>query len=211
MNIFRLHSYPEIAAQMHCDKHVVKMILETAQMLSTAHRVLGSEKLADDTGMYRTAHKNHPSCVWVRNDVWNYYWTVSLFAALCEEYTYRYGKYHVSERLLPDFQRHVPHGIEMKAQNMPFPQCMPDEYKVDGDPVAAYRKYYKGEKAYFAKWNKGREAPAWWDDGMKEFKEHFTTTEELLKRAFTNDRRTVHEGIRDDNKENNQQESLCQN
>ena len=130
MNIFKLSDDPYECAEMHCDKHVVKMILETAQMLSTAYRVLGSEKLADDEGLYKIAHKNHPSCVWVRNDVWNYYWTVSLLAALCAEYTHRYGKHHVSERLLHYFQKHVPHGIEMKAQNMPFPQCMPDEYKV---------------------------------------------------------------------------------
>ena len=127
MNIFRLHDDPYIAAQMHCDKHVVKMILETAQMLSTAYRVLSSEKLADDVGMYKMAHKNHPSCVWIRNDVWNYYWAVSLLSALCEEYTYRYDKHHASERLLHYFQKHVPYGIEMKAQDMTFPQCMPDE------------------------------------------------------------------------------------
>tara|TARA_R110000751_G_scaffold197030_1_gene302200 strand:+ start:1469 stop:2104 length:636 start_codon:yes stop_codon:yes gene_type:complete len=211
MNIFRLHDDPYIAAQMHCDKHVVKMILETAQMLSTAYRVLGSEKLADEEGLYKIAHKNHPSCVWIRNDVWNYYWSVSLLSALCAEYTYRYGKHHVSERLLHYFQKHVPNGIEMKAQNMPFPQCMPDEYKVEGDPVSAYRKYYKGEKAYFAKWNRGREAPEWWKNGMQEFVEHFATTEELLERAFSNDRHTIHESIRDDNKETNQQESICQN
>jgi len=211
MNIFRLHDDPYIAAQMHCDKHVVKMILETAQMLSTAYRVLSSEKLADDVGMYKMAHKSHPSCVWIRNDVWNYYWAVSLLSALCEEYTYRYDKHHASERLLHYFQKHVPYGIEMKAQDMTFPQCMPDEYKVEGDPVSAYRKYYKGEKAYFAKWNRGREAPAWWDDGMQEFKEHFATTEQLLKKVISNDRLALHEGIRDDNKETNQQESICQN
>jgi hypothetical protein len=211
MNIFRLHDDPEIAAQMHCDKHVVKMILETAQMLSTAYRVLSSEKLADDVGMYKTAHKNHPSCIWIRNDVWNYYWAVSLLSALCEEYTYRYDKHHASERLLHYFQKHVPYGIEMKAQDMTFPQCMPDKYKIEGDPVSAYRKYYKGEKAYFARWNRGREAPAWWDDGMQEFKEHFATTEELLKKVISNDRLALHEGVRDDNKETNQQESICQN
>ena len=88
---------------------------------------------------------------------------------------------------------------------------MPDEYKVEGDPVSAYRKYYKGEKAYFAKWNRGREAPEWWNNGMQEFVEHFATTEELLERAFSNDRHTIHESIRDDNKETNQQESICQN
>ena len=79
MNIFRLHDDPKIAAQMHCDKHVVKMILETAQMLSTAYRVLSSEKLADDVGMYKMAHKNHPSTIWTRPSTENYMWLNRLF------------------------------------------------------------------------------------------------------------------------------------
>ncbi len=166
MNIFRLHDDPEIAAAMHCDKHVVKMILETAQMLSTAWRMTDSDsKYANEHGMYKSAHKNHPSTVWVRHGALNYFWTKRLFENLCKEYTYRYGKHHASERLLDAFSDGVP-SYSLKlcviGTPIPFPQCMPDQYKVDGDAVTAYRNYYKGEKAYFAKWNKGRDIPEWW-------------------------------------------------
>jgi hypothetical protein len=107
MNIFVLDSSPEKAAEYHCDKHVVKMILETCQLLSTAHRVLdgevgvsnngGSLKLADadmDTTLLRSTHTNHPCAVWVRESEANYRWTWRLLCALCDEYTARYGKRH---------------------------------------------------------------------------------------------------------------------
>tara|TARA_R110002012_G_scaffold319224_1_gene539113 strand:- start:580 stop:1140 length:561 start_codon:yes stop_codon:yes gene_type:complete len=181
MNIFRLHDDPEIAAQMHCDKHVVKMILETAQMLSTAWRMTENDsKYANEHGMYKSAHKNHPSTVWVRHGILNYVWTNRLFEHLCKEYTHRYGKHHASERLLQAFANDVPYETTIVKSPLPFPQCMPDQYKVEGDPVAAYRNYYKGEKAYFAKWDKGRASPEWWDDDMQDFVKHFATTEELL-------------------------------
>ena len=66
MNIFYLDRNPVVAAQMMCDKHVVKMILESAQILSTAHRVLDGDEHADNVGMYKMTHKNHPSTIWVR-------------------------------------------------------------------------------------------------------------------------------------------------
>ena len=72
MNIFYLDSDPYVAAKMHCDKHVVKMILESAQMLSTAHRVLDGDEYADERGLYKMAHKNHPSTIWVRTSTDNY-------------------------------------------------------------------------------------------------------------------------------------------
>jgi len=163
MNLFRLHNDPRLAAQMHCDKHVVKMILETAQMLSTAWRITESDsEYADEHGMYKLAHKNHPSTVWVRHTVSNYYWTINLFENLCQEYTHRYKKKHASERLLDAFKETSPTESWIIKDSMDFPQCMPDEYKVEDDPVQAYRKYYKAEKAYFAKWDRGRAAPEWW-------------------------------------------------
>ena len=165
MNIFRLHDDPEIAAAMHCDKHVVKMILETAQMLSTAWRMTDSDsEYADEHGMYKLAHKNHPSTVWVRHGILNYIWTRRLFGHLCQEYTHRYGKHHASERLHKAFVDDVPYQTSIVKLPMPFPQCMPDEYKIEGNPVQAYRNYYKGEKAYFAKWDKGRPTPEWWQN-----------------------------------------------
>jgi len=78
------------------------------------------------------------------------------------------------------FAYDVPDETSIVKPPIPFPQCMPDQYKVEGDPVAAYRNYYKGEKAYFARWNKGRASPEWWDDDMQNFVKHFVTTEELL-------------------------------
>ena len=162
MNIFRLHDDPEIAAHMHCDKHVVKMILETAQMLSTAWRMTENDsKYANEHGMYKSAHKNHPSTVWVRHGILNYVWTNRLFEHLCKEYTHRYGKHHASERLLQAFTNDVPYETTIVKSPLPFPQCMPDQYKVEGDAVTAYRNYYQGEKAYFAQWNKGRDIPEW--------------------------------------------------
>ena len=100
MNIFYLDRDPVIAAQMMCDKHVVKMILESAQMLSTAHRVLDGDEYADRKGLYKLAHKNHPSTIWVRSSLENYTWLYDHMVALMAEYTYRYGKHHATERLL---------------------------------------------------------------------------------------------------------------
>ena len=89
MNIFYLARDPEIAAQMMCDKHVVKMILESAQMLSTAHRVLDGDEYANSHGLYKMAHKNHPSTIWVRSSVKNYMWLYDHMIALMNEYTHR--------------------------------------------------------------------------------------------------------------------------
>ena len=100
MNIFYLDRHPIKAAQMMCDKHVVKMILESAQMLSTAHRVLDGDEYADEVGLYKMAHKNHPSTIWVRSSLENYTWLYDHMVALMVEYTYRYGKHHATERLL---------------------------------------------------------------------------------------------------------------
>lgn len=91
MNIFYLHSDAKECAVMHCDKHVVKMILETAQLLSTAHRLLDGN---DDPILYKATHKNHPSAIWTRKSQKNYLWLTSLLQNLCQEYTYRYGKIH---------------------------------------------------------------------------------------------------------------------
>ena len=79
MNIFYLDHDPRIAAKYHCDKHVVKMILESAQMLATAHRVVDKN---DDDILYREAYKNHPSTKWVRSNLYHYTWLWSLFNSL---------------------------------------------------------------------------------------------------------------------------------
>ena len=160
MNIFYLDRDPEIAAQMHCDKHVVKMILESAQMLSTAHRVLDGDEIADSKGLYKMAHKNHPCTIWARTNSENYEWLWNLYDNLMKEYTYRYGKHHASERLthaLWEFPRNISHGDFTDP-----PQCMPDYCKSD-NTVAAYQTYYIIEKSDFAKWPDERR-PEWFNE-----------------------------------------------
>ena len=179
MNIFYLDANPEWAASMHCDKHVVKMILESAQLLSTAHRLLDgvmsvelSEKgrkrkvwtLSDrrEPILYKASHINHPSAKWVRESNFNYVWLYRLLDNLCTQYTSRYYKLHKVERdgLLLHLYR-LPRNIPI-THATPIPQCMPDEFKVDGDPVKAYRNYYCGHKTDMKKWAYSQ-TPAWYN------------------------------------------------
>ena len=153
MNIFYLDKSFTKSAEYHCDKHVVKMILETAQLLSTAHRVLDGDEYADSVALYKSTHKNHPSAVWVRSNQKAYEWTFMLLYKLCEEYTKRYNKKHKTSRLLNSLVN-KPKNIEQSqwdTELTPPPQCMPDEYK-HKDTVTAYRNYYKCAKKSFAKW-----------------------------------------------------------
>ena len=155
-----------VAAEMHCNKHVVKMILETAQMLSTAHRVIDGDEYADRVGLYKMAHKNHPSTIWTRTSTENYMWLNRLFGALCREYTYRYEKHHASERLLGPLAL-VPNGMTYSGFTDP-PQCMPDYCKGE-DTVLAYQNYYILEKSRFAKWKK-RPTPECFNGGIPDGK-----------------------------------------
>ena len=164
MNIFYLDKNPRDAAQMMCDKHVVKMILESAQMLSTAHRVLDGDEYANNYGLYKMAHKNHPSTIWVRTCDENYEWLWNHMEALMYEYTHRYGKKHATERLTHALWK-LPINISYGEFTDP-PQCMPDYCKGD-DTVSAYQTYYIEEKSYFATW-KNRETPEWFNDRNKE-------------------------------------------
>ena len=160
MNIFYLDRDPKVAAQMMCDKHVVKMILESAQMLSTAHRVLAGDEIADSKGMYKMTHKNHPSNIWVRANSENYDWLWKHMDALMKEYTYRYDKHHATERMLHSLWEH-PKNITHSDFSDP-PQCMPDYCKLlfPKNTVLAYQTYYISEKSDFATW-KRREKPQW--------------------------------------------------
>ena len=165
MNIFYLNQKPDIAAQMMCDKHVVKMILESAQMLSTAHRVLDGDEYADRVGLYKMTHKNHPSSIWTRSTDENYDWLWAHMDALMKEYTYRYGKHHATERMIHDLwkpQYNLPDGDFTDP-----PQCMPD-YCKNEDVVTAYHKYYIMEKSDFATW-KRRDKPEWFYEREKEY------------------------------------------
>lgn len=145
-------------AEYHCDKHVVKMMVEYAQLLSTAHRVV--DNLPDDNvDFYKIAHKNHPSAVWVRDSIENYNWLYLLWVELAKEYTKRYGKEHTSYVKLKDALSKPPKNIPKTAMTQ-LPQCMPDKYK-DSSPVLAYRYYYYGEKREFATWKS--KMPEWFN------------------------------------------------
>tara|TARA_B100000579_G_C22708778_1_gene793476 strand:+ start:403 stop:876 length:474 start_codon:yes stop_codon:yes gene_type:complete len=153
MNIFVLHLIPSIAAIYHCDKHVVKMILEYAQIMCTIHRLSGDE---DDT-LYRKTHQNHPACVWARKCTANYNWLYSLFCECCKEYTYRYGKVHKTQTRLMSYLKIVPENVPYSQMMTPFAECMPD-YCKEEDPVSSYRNYYLKEKSHILKW-KSRDVP----------------------------------------------------
>jgi len=175
MNRFVLDEDPYVAAMYHCDKHVVKMILEECQMLSTAHRILdGAEELGKsktgrnvkrwvlpdsrDKILYQATHVNHPCTQWAMATSANYMWSVSLLCCLLDEYAYRYGKHHKCEELYPILQK-PPKSI-MSANRTRFPQAMPDDCKSINNPVDGYRKYYIEHKARFAKWT-SRPTPEW--------------------------------------------------
>lgn len=172
MNIFYLHPDPKTCAQMHVDKHCVKMILESAQLLSTAHRYLdGVETTGPNTRgrvwhlpdireqiMYKATHINHPSCVWARHSINNYSWLFALFCDLMDEYTHRYGKHHKCESMKLALSKR-PNNLTKVEWTEPTP-AMPDEYKVPGNSVKSYRNYYLGEKTRMFSW-KNREKPDW--------------------------------------------------
>jgi hypothetical protein len=176
MNIFYLHPNTKICAEYHVDKHCVKMILESAQLLSTAHRVLDGVEtiqlsnsgrkvkrwiLPDDVRsvLYEATHINHPSAVWVRQSKQNYLWLYALFDSLCKEYTYRYGKVHKCEReLIHKVLSIAPNNITtLKGFTEPTP-AMPEQYKVPGNSVQSYHNYYNGEKQRMFSWKK-RDVP----------------------------------------------------
>ena len=179
MNVFVLDKNPREAARQHCDKHVVKMIIESAQMLSTAHRMLdGTEgrrpsstgktmsrywELSDEreNKLYKAVHMHHPCTKWTMESSENYLWHWDLFNALCDEFIYRYKKVHKTDEVLRgallQLPKNIPHGpmtkfpLAMKSN----PECMFD------DPVKSYRAFYKTKQKRFSMvWSK-RETPKW--------------------------------------------------
>jgi hypothetical protein len=154
MNIFVLDSNPKKCAEYHNDKHCVKMILETAQLLCGVHWVLGGE------APYKLSHKNHPCAIWTRECIENYIWLCDLGLELCAEYTYRYGKRHKSEDIIEWCLMNQP-DLRDNGDITEFAVAMPDECKND-DIVQAYRTYYMVEKRSIAVW-KNREIPEWFN------------------------------------------------
>jgi len=180
MNIFILDNDPVIAAQEQCDKHVVKMIVESAQMLSTVHRMLDGvmERRPSKSGamlqywklndqreniLYKACHFNHPSTVWTRESKANYQWHYQHFIALCDEYTYRYGKVHSTDTKLRIALQQIPTNIPEKNMT-PFklamgsnPECMLE------DAVESYRRFYETKQKRFTMvWTK-RPVPKWFN------------------------------------------------
>lgn len=154
MNIFVLHEDPFIAAQMQCDKHVVKMVLETGQMLSTIQRLHGNL----NPRLYKCTHVFHPCTMWAERSQENYKWLVDHFTGLALEYAYRYEKRHKTWDQLHSIVKEVPYDIWDKHRT-PFALAMPEEYKTP-DPVQSYRNYYLGEKHDILAYTK-RDVPDW--------------------------------------------------
>jgi hypothetical protein len=144
MNIFFLSFNPRIAAEHHCDKHVVKMILETAQLLYSAHPVVPANG-------YKKTHVNHPCAIWTRESLDNYLWLCDLGLALCAEYTFRYGKIHKTQLHLEWLSANPP--VLPKIGVTEIRLAMPDEFKRP-NPVEAYRAYYIGAKARLLRYSK---------------------------------------------------------
>ena len=160
MNIFFVHRDPAIAAQMLHDKHVVKMILETAQILSTAAIRHG----APADGLYKPTHENHPSVRWAGDVVGNFAWLSLHGTALCREYSRRFGKIHKSQEVVLSC---IARGRVLPAGDMTDPpQCMPEEYKIPGDPVGGYRRYYLGAKVQQSRWTR-RPVPRFVTEGIE--------------------------------------------
>lgn len=181
MNIFYLHTNPIICAEYHCDKHVVKMIVEYAQLLSTAHRILDGEEYHDVSKnnrklkrfrlkderehlLYKASHINHPSNIWVRDSKFHYEWLYKLFIQCCVQYTKRYSKTHKSEELIPYLIDH-PTNISNNKWNDP-PPAMPDKYKVPSDIIKSYQNFYIGDKVSFARWKPPSTPPKWFTDAL---------------------------------------------
>lgn len=152
MNIFVLDRDTQTCAQYHNNKHVVKMVLESAQLLSTTMNLTGG------AGPYRTTHKNHPCTKWVRNSRENYTWLCDLFDSLLVEYTFRYDKIHKCSAYAETFRQHT---FSLPSVGLtPFVLAMPVIYH-SNDAVQSYRQYYMAEKSHIANWGR-RAIPYWW-------------------------------------------------
>ena len=164
MNIFYLDKDPQQAAKYHCDKHVVKMILESAQILCT----IVNEASGSQCTPYKSTHKNHPCTLWAGRSIANAKWLWELTKYLNEEYRYRFNhdKDHKSWAMLKDIdmqrklKRHIPMTAQAMRKGITTPaQAMPDYLKSD-DAVFSYRLYYQLEKQHLLKYTR-REMPEW--------------------------------------------------
>lgn len=162
MNIFALDANPRLAAQYHMDVHVVKMILESGQLLSTTCHLLGIDSREIP---YKKTHEKHPCTLWVLESHANFDWLLKLLFHLHKEYTYRYGRAHASEKEMPRFLRlhSLTKDLLPRIGLTPFPQAMPDFCKAK-DSVNAYRNLYFNVKSRMGRagWRKTRKMPRWY-------------------------------------------------
>lgn len=159
MNIFFVDRNPINAAVALCDKHVLKMTLESTQLLcSTHHHYPNSNGTYLDV-LYRQTHVSHPCAIWARTNKANYDWLLQHCRALCSEYTFRYDKEHACESLIRLLEIYPP-SLSDGVFSDP-PQCMPEPFR-HTDTVEAYRKYYVFDKGVKIKciWTK-RDKPSW--------------------------------------------------
>ena len=174
MNLFYLEEDPEACAESHCNKHVPKMTVETAQLLCNVHhRMKDDVKKKDIPYKYsRSGHVKLAPMIWLMQSIANYRWTVQLGLCLAKVYTQRFGgKIHKTQRVLEWLQTNEPIGLPQC--DMTTPLCaMPDEYKVKGeqDPMHNYRTYYVYDKHRFAVWPEGKE-PKWFTEGVNLLKQ----------------------------------------
>lgn len=152
MNIFVLDYDLRKCAEYHVDKHVVKMIVESAQMLCSVHHMINTKDVP-----YKLTHKNHPCSKWARKSLSNYRWLCLLAQELCKEYSYRYEKTHKTEQVINWCMCHLPNIPDIGLT--PFAQAVPEKYK-NTCAIAAYRSFYINEKKHLLKWTR-REVPKW--------------------------------------------------
>ena len=182
MNIFYLDPDPAVCAKMHVDRHVCKMVIEYAQLMSTAHRVLDGEMYLDKTANNRSIKRwrllderetrlmkptmmNHPSAIWLRQSDKNYLWLYKMWCELLSEFTYRYGKIHATARLIPDLAK-LPNNSPIGVFTGPIP-AMPDECKVPGNSLQSYHNYYVMKKSHLWSWKgkiNSRKQPQWFTE-----------------------------------------------
>lgn len=184
MNIFYLHPDPHRAARWHCDRHVVKMLLETVQLLYTAHWVLSAasgdggsqpdfstapapKSRPQERGYMSISNKKHPSAIWTRESLAHYKWLASLGLALATEYRHRFhDKEHSCEAHAVWLYFHPPATLKDNGWRDP-PKAMPDVHKVSGDAVRCYRHYYvysKGARGLLT--YTARRKPHWVPSGL---------------------------------------------
>ena len=165
MNIFYLSKSAKHCARYHNDKHCVKMILETCQLLYTClWLMMPDESWIENAPLtksgkhgYKKTHVNHPCAIWTRESINNYKWLCKLGKYLCKEYTHRYGKIHSCQKHIKWLSKQTPQLPDIKKTKMKL--AMPDQYKCKSS-VKSYRKYYMGDKKSFCKW-KNRDIPHW--------------------------------------------------